>query len=93
MTLPITAVETAIAQCTSRWAMARGHCFNTSIVLAAVHGLFREVSVVKPSLFRPLPPVPVPNKPLRFCDSVDVKLYGQGEGEEDVNRSPALSDP
>ena len=34
-----TAVETAIAQCTSRWAMARGHRLNTSIVLAAVHGL------------------------------------------------------
>ena len=44
---PSTAVETAIAQCTSRWAMARGHRLNTSIVLAAVHGLsglFRTVS-------------------------------------------------
>ena len=30
---------TAIAQCTSRWAMAREHRLNTSIVLAAVHGL------------------------------------------------------
>ena len=36
---PSTAVETATAQCTSRWAMARGHRLNTSIVLAAVHGL------------------------------------------------------
>ena len=63
-----TAVETAIAQCTSRWAMARGHRLNTSIVLVAVHGLsglFREVSAVEPSLFRPLPRLP--NKPPRFC--------------------------
>ena len=36
---PSTAVETAIAQCTSRCAMARRHRLNTSIVLAAVHGL------------------------------------------------------
>ena len=36
---PNTAVKTAIAQCTSRRAMARGHRLNTSIVLAAVHGL------------------------------------------------------
>ena len=39
VTLPSTAVETAIAQCTSRCAMARGHRLNTSIVLAAVQGL------------------------------------------------------
>ena len=67
----VTAVETAIAQCTSRWAMARGHHLNTSIVLAAVHGLsglFRAVFAVEPSLFRPPPsPVPVPNKHPRFC--------------------------
>ena len=40
--------------------MARGHRLNTSIVLAAVHGLsglFRAVSEVEPSLFRPLPPL------------------------------------
>ena len=46
MTLSSTAAETAIAQCTRRWAMARGHRLNTSIVLAAVHGLsglFRAV--------------------------------------------------
>ena len=70
---PSTDVETAIAQCASRWAMARGHRLNTSIVLAAVHGLsglFQAVSAVEPSLFRPLPPppVPVPNKPPRFCE-------------------------
>ena len=51
--------------------MASGHRLNTSIVLAAVHGLsglFRAVSAVEPSLFRLLPPpVPVPNKPPRFC--------------------------
>ena len=59
-TLPSTAVETAIAQCTSRWAMTRGHRLNTSIVLAAVHGvsgIFRAVSPVEPSHFRPLPPL------------------------------------
>ena len=63
VTLPGTAVETAIAQCTRRWAMARGHRHNTSIVLAAVHGLsglFRAVSEVEPSLFPPLPPCPRP---------------------------------
>ena len=51
VTLPSTAVETAIVQCTSRWAMARGHRLNTSIVLAAVHGLsglFWAVSAVEP---------------------------------------------
>ena len=51
VTLPSTTVETATAQCTSRWAMARGHRLNTSIVLAAVHGLsglFRAVSAVEP---------------------------------------------
>ena len=62
--------------------MARGHRLNTSVVLAAVHGLsglFRAVSAVEPSLFRlllllpppppppPHPPVPVPNKAPRFC--------------------------
>ena len=58
VTLPSTAVETAIAQCTSRWAMARGHRLNTSIVLTAAHGLsglFRAVSAVEPSVCRPLP--------------------------------------
>ena len=68
---PSTAVETAIAQCTSRWAMARGHRLNISIVLAAVHGLsglFRAVSSVEPSLFAPPPPAArVPNKHPRFC--------------------------
>ena len=52
VTLCSTAVERAIAQCTSRWVMARGHRRNTSIVLAAVHGLssglFRVVSAVEP---------------------------------------------
>ena len=57
VTLPSMAVETAIAQCTSCCAMVRGHHLNTSIVLAAVHGLsglFRVVSAVEPSLSRPL---------------------------------------
>ena len=58
VTLPSTAVETAIAQCTSRCAMARGHRLNIAIVLAAVHGLsglFWAVSAVEPSLFPPCP--------------------------------------
>ena len=71
MTLPSTAAETAVAQCTSRCAMARGHRLNTAIVLAAAHGLsalFRAVSAVEPSLSRPLPPwTGVPNKQPRFC--------------------------
>ena len=57
VTLPSTAVETAVVQCISRWAMARGHRLNTSVVLAAVHGLcglFRAISAVEPSLFLPL---------------------------------------
>ena len=71
---PSTAVETAIAQCTSRWAMARGHRLNTSIVLAAVHGLsglFRAVSAVEPSLFRPLSPLSP--SPISHLASVDLK--------------------
>ena len=56
MTLGSTAVERAIARCTSRWAMARGHRLNTSIVLAAVYGLsglFRAVSAVEPITLSP----------------------------------------
>ena len=71
MTLSSTAVERAIAQCTSRWAMAREHRLNTSIVLAAVHGLsglFRAVSAVEPfTLSPPSHSVPVPNRPTRLC--------------------------
>ena len=70
VTLSSTAVETAIAQCTRRWAMARGHRLNTSIVLAAVHGLsglFRAVSAVEPfTLSPPSHSVPVPNRPSRL---------------------------
>ena len=76
MTLSSTAVETAIAQCTSRWAMARGHRLNTSIVLAAVHGisgLFRTVSAVEPSLTRPLPTLS-PSL-IGHLASVDVKQH------------------
>ena len=40
VTLSSTAVETAVGQCTSRWAMARGHRLNTSIVLATVSPVF-----------------------------------------------------
>ena len=54
--------------------MARGHRLNTSIVLAAVHGLcclFRAVSAVEPSLFRPLRPLS-PSL-ISHLASVDVK--------------------
>ena len=81
MTLPSATADTAVAQCTSRCAMARGHRLNTSIVLAAVHGLsglFRAVSAVEPSLFRPLPPPPLPSPSLiSNLASVDVKQNGQ----------------
>ena len=80
VTLPSTAVETATAQCTSRWAMAWGHRLNTSIVLAVVHGLsglFRAVSAVEPSLSPPLSPSLISN-----LTSVDVKQHGQGESTE-----------
>ena len=49
---------------------------NTSIVLAAVHGLsglFRAVSAVEPSLFRPLPPLS-PSL-ISHLASVDVKQH------------------
>ena len=71
---PSTAVETAIAQCTSRWAMARGHRLNTSIVLAggprslrSFSGGIRGRAFTLSSSPPPPPPVPVPNKPSRFC--------------------------
>ena len=69
VTLSSTAVERAIAQCTSRWAMARGHRLNTSIVLAAVYGLsglFRAVSAVEPITLSPSHSVPVPNRSSRL---------------------------
>ena len=59
---------------------ARGHHRNTSIVLVAVHGLsrlFRAVSAVEPSLFRPLPPIPQSPSLISILASVDVKQYGQ----------------
>ena len=57
--------------------MARGHRLKTSIVLAEVHGLsglFRAVSAVEPSLFRPLPPLS-PSL-ISHLASVDVKQNG-----------------
>ena len=76
---PSTAVETAIARCSSRWAIVRGHRLNTSIVLAAVHGLsglFRAVSTVEPALFRPLPLLS-PSL-ISHLTSVDIKQNGPG---------------
>ena len=77
-----TAVERAIAQCTSRWAMARGHRLNISIVLAAVHagslqsfsGGIRGRTFTLSSSF-PLSPSLISN-----LASVDVKQHGQGQG-------------
>ena len=83
VTLPSTAVETAIAQCTSRCAMAKGQRLrrlNTSIVLVAVHGLsclFRVVSAVEPSLSHLLPP-PLSPSLISNIASVDIKQHGQG---------------
>ena len=62
------------AQVAAQW---RGDtCLNTSIVLAAVHGLsglFRAVSSVEPSPFRPLPPLS-PSL-ISHLASVDVKQH------------------
>ena len=97
MTLPVetaigcTAVETAFAQCTSRCAMASGHRLNTSIVLAAAHGLFQAVSAVEPSLFRS-PPPPPPLSPSRISNlaSVDVKQHGQGHASSGFSAEGTL---
>ena len=63
--------------------MVRGHRLNTSIVQTAVHGLsglFRAVSAVEPSLFRPLyPPPPSPSLTSNLA-SVDVKQHGLSKG-------------
>ena len=68
---PNTAVETAIAQCTSRYAMARGHRRNTSDCsgggprsLRSISGGIRGRAF---TLSSPSFPVPAPNKPPRFC--------------------------
>ena len=63
--------------------MAKGHRLNISIVLAVVHGLsglFRAVSAVEPSLFRPLPPLS-PSLISRLA-SVDVKQNGPAKAPE-----------
>ena len=73
VTLSSTAVERAIAQCTSRWAMARGHRLNTSIVLAAVHGLFGRFPRSSLSLSRPLPTLSL--SLIGHLASVDVKQH------------------
>ena len=70
VTLFCIAVGTAIAWYTSCCTMARGHCLNIFVVLAAVHGLLGHRGWSGRSglhSFTHPPPVPVPNKPPRFC--------------------------
>ena len=92
MTLPVLgvcarAVETAVARCTSRCAMARGHRLNTFIVLAAVHGLSvlfsggirGRASILSSS--SPPPPLHLSPSLISHLASVDVKQNGQGQPE------------
>ena len=68
VTLPKHGIETAVAQCTSRWAMARGHLTlplfwrrpTVSPVFFGRYPRSSHYSFVPPSL-------PIPNKPSRFC--------------------------
>ena len=80
VTLLRTAVETVIAHCTTCCAVARGHHFHTSFVLAAVHGLLGLPGrCARSSLhsFAPPPPHPRPPHPspslIGHIASVDVK--------------------
>ena len=81
VTLSSTAVERAIAQCTSRWAISRGHRLNTSIVLAAstvspvFFGRFPRSSL---SLSRPLPTLS-PSL-IGHLTSVDIKQHESKPG-------------
>ena len=72
VTLSSTAVETAIAQCTSRWAMARGHrlFWRRSTVSPVFFGRFPRSSL---SLCRPLPTLS-PSL-IGHLASVDVKQH------------------
>ena len=77
-------LETAVVLYTSCCAMAKGHHLNTSIVLAAVHGLLglpgqcaRSSLQSLPPSPPPPPPVPVPNKHPCFCD-VKQRVYRYG---------------
>ena len=69
--------------------MARGHRLNTSIVLAAVHGLsglFQAVSAVEPSLCRPLPTLSpslighLASVDVKHCDKVGSPSNGERGG-------------
>ena len=75
VTLPSTAVETAIVQCTCRCAMARGHRHNTSVVLAAVHGLRSFSGGIRGRAFTLLS-CPTPSL-ISHLASVDVKQNGR----------------
>ena len=50
--------------CLAKKKIKKIHCSGGNHGLS---GLFRAVSAVEPSLFRPPPPPPVPNKPSCFC--------------------------
>ena len=85
VTLPSTAVETAIARCTSRWAMARGQITALTLPLfwrrSTVSSVFfRAVTAVEPSFFLPPPPLrSLPRSPtlISHLASVDVKQNGR----------------
>ncbi len=71
--------------------MARGYRLNTSIVLAAVHGLsglFRAVSAVEPSLCRPLPTLSL--SLISHLASVDVKQQRRKDVHLDFHTAPEL---
>ena len=72
-----TAVETAIVQCTSRWAIARGHRLDTSIVLVVPRSLQSFSGGICGSAFTLSSPSPLSLSLIRKLASVDVKQYGQ----------------
>ena len=74
VTLLRTAVEPAIAQYSSCYAMARGHCLNILVVLAAVHGLLGLPGrCARSSLHSFAPFSPLSPSLIDHLASVDVK--------------------